>query len=588
MAIYRFAKTTDKYKIVNGVSPYTEVDGIERYLYFPVVTQSALAEVGITIASSATYTNKVRIGTGGRDALANEWKWTISTEEQIAFDKVSAIFGKYRSIICYRTGTSTNSGLSYTSLRVIRERLHSLFGLTSYDAPGTYSLAAQKVGTTDRYKGFGYIESYNDVNPNDCWWTFYLNCPVQFDNEGSGDNYGYWYLIIEGRGYGGAVQFSLWRVTPDNWHPPLDPRYIEINPNNPYPNVPDSTTGGGDGEGDNTTDTIPSPSVPTISAFGSGLVELYNPTSSQLATFGSWLWGTGFDLSTLKRVFNDPMDMILGLSIFPVSPPITGSTEHIQLGNLTCEDVSCNVLARQYQKYSFGTIDLAEYYGSYLDYAPYTKVQIYLPYIGIRTLNTDEVMKKTIGVSYTIDFLSGACVCHIMVNGSLMYEFGGSCNEAVPLTGRDMSVLVQGIAGMVATGVTAAVGAVGAMSALPATATAEAFGAVGAGFAATAGVGMARQVLGSKPTVEHASGIGGATGLIAWQKPFLIVERPRLCHPPNQEHFTGYPGFLYFTVSQLIGTGYTKFVNFEPVNIHATDAELDEIEDWFVNRGVRL
>lgn len=360
-----------------------------------------------------------------------------------------------------------------------------------------------------------------------------------------------------------------------------------LNPANPYPNIPDSGAEGGEGSGDFSGDTISEPSLPSKSAMGSGLVQLYNPTVSELRSFGQWLWNAnGFDLNDLKRVFNDPMDMIIGLSIFPVTPIVSDTPDTIKLGNIDSE-VSSNVLSSQFKRIDLGTINLEEVYGSYLDYAPYTKVQIFLPFIGIRDLDCDDVMGKAIHLTYSIDMLSGACVAHVLVNGSTMYEYGGSCNEQVPLTARDLTTIFSGIASVVATGAGAVAAISAGIAALPASASAGAvIGTAGVGVTG-AGASIARNVISSKPSVEHGSGIGGTTGYLSCKKPFLIVQRPRLCHPENQEHFTGYPGFIYVSsLSQL--TGFTKMVNVELTRIHATDAELEEIAEWLMSKGVRI
>lgn len=360
-----------------------------------------------------------------------------------------------------------------------------------------------------------------------------------------------------------------------------------INPANPYPNIPDTKPEGGEGSGDFNGDTISEPSLPSKSAMGSGLVQLYNPTVSQLRSFGQWLWNTnGFDLNDLKRVFNDPMDMIIGLSIFPVTPTVSDSPGTIKLGNIDSE-VSSNVLSSQFKRIDLGTINLEEVYNSYLDYAPYTKVQIFLPFIGIRDLDCDDVMGKAIHLTYSIDMLSGACVAHVLVNGSTMYEYGGSCNEQVPLTARDLTTIFSGIASVVATGAGAVAAISAGIAALPAEASAGAvLGTAGVGVTG-AGASIARNVISSKPSVEHGSGIGGTTGYLSSKKPYLIVQRPRLCHPANQEHFTGYPGFIYVSaLSQL--EGFTKMVNVELTRIHATDAELEEIAEWLMSKGVRI
>lgn len=429
-----------------------------------------------------------------------------------------------------------------------------------------HELYAMFEGTVSSFRRLGVIPVYDPVENH--WYT------VTFQYRTDNFNPGKVWLTVENASYVQSNFFPASGV-------PI------VSAGNPYPEISPSGTEGGDGTGDFTGDSISEPSLPSKSAMGSGLVQLYNPTVSQLRSFGQWLWNAnGFDLNDLKRVFNDPMDMIIGLSIFPVAPTVSGTPDTIKLGNIDSE-VETNVLSSQFKRIDLGTINLEEVYNSYLDYAPYTKVQIFLPFIGIRDLDCDDVMGKAIHLTYSVDMLSGACVAHVLVNGSTMYEYGGSCNEQVPLTARDLTTIFSGIASVVATGAGAVAAISAGIAALPAEATAGAvLGTAGVGVVG-AGASIARNVISSKPSVEHASGIGGTTGYLSCKTPFLLVQRPRLCHPDNQEHFTGYPGFIYVSsLSQL--EGFTKMVNVELTRIHATDAELEEIAEWLMSKGVRI
>ena len=388
----------------------------------------------------------------------------------------------------------------------------------------------------------------------------------------------HFYVLIRWEGIANRnVTLDLYKNTGTMYYLPTSGVPI-VNPANPYPNIEPSTTGGGDGTGTDSSDSNPVPSLPSISAVGTGLCRLYNPTVSQLRDLGAWMWGSGLDLDALKKIFADPVDAILGCSIFPVAMPRSENPESIIFGNID-SGVSAHVVTAQYTTRDLGTIEIDEMYNSYLDYAPYTKVQIFLPYIGMKTLNTDEVMGKTLGVVYSIDLLSGGCVAHVYIESQLMYEFGGTCNTQIPLTARDYTATVQGLLGILGGSVAAGVAAFALPEAIPAVAGA-------AGLVGGLAMNAAKQTVASKPTVEHASGIGGSTGIMSSQKAYVLIERPRLCHPENQEHFTGYPGFLYRAVNEL--EGFTKFVNFEFVRIHATEPELDELREWFMEKGVRI
>ena len=63
--------------------------------------------------------------------------------------------------------------------------------------------------------------------------------------------------------------------------------------------------------------------------------------------------------------------------------------------------------------------------------------------------------------------------------------------------------------------------------------------------------------------------------MLAIQKPYLILTRPRQAHPANQNHYTGYPSFITENLSEL--SGYTEIEQIHLENVQATDSELNEI-----------
>lgn len=568
------------------VSAYDAISGLnaQKY-YFPIINEENITPVfGAWNATYAQYANSVVVAKTARDSATQKF-YIYDTESYPGkLESVKSIFGSSSLYHAILMGNGSSAGEAASVMELIQQFLFTNFGCTiesSYTTldAGTYRYFMD-VTTHIGYEIGGNLKTSGSGH----WYEWDLPIVVI-----SGSTTRICHLRMEGSPTGNnLVYFTIKRENSWDAYPAItyDP-YTPPSPSDPYPNIPDSAPEGGSGSGDFTGDTISEPSLPSKSAMGSGLVQLYNPTVSQLRSFGQWLWNAnGFDLNDLKRVFNDPMDMIIGLSIFPVTPTVSGTPDTIKLGNIDSE-VSSNVLSSQFKRIDLGTINLEEVYGSYLDYAPYTKVQIFLPFIGIRDLDCDDVMGKAIHLTYSIDMLSGACVAHVLVNGSTMYEYGGSCNEQVPLTARDLTTIFSGIASVVATGAGAVAAISAGIAALPAEASAGAvIGTAGVGVTG-AGASIARNVISSKPSVEHASGIGGTTGYLSCKKPFLIVQRPRLCHPENQEHFTGYPGFIYVSsLSQL--TGFTKMVNVELTRIHATDAELEEIAEWLMSKGVRI
>lgn len=327
-------------------------------------------------------------------------------------------------------------------------------------------------------------------------------------------------------------------------------------PTDPYEPGGGSTTGGGTGNFDGTGDDIDIPGLPTLSAVDTGFITLFNPSTGQLQSLAQYMWSSGFDLNTFKKLFADPMDCILGLSIVPVAVP-NGGSKTVSVGNIST-GVSMTVAATQYVEVDCGTLNVNEYWGAYLDYDPYTKAEIYLPYIGTHPIAVDDIMGKPVRVVYHIDILSGACTAFVKCGGSVLYEFIGQCSSSIPITGNDWTNVINGV-------LTVA----GAIGTMVATGGASAPMAVGA-IASTVTNSM-------KPNVEKSGSMSGTGGMLAVQTPYLILTRPRQALPSGQNSFTGYPSFITENLGSL--SGYTEIERVHLEGINATEQELSEIEN---------
>lgn len=339
------------------------------------------------------------------------------------------------------------------------------------------------------------------------------------------------------------------------------------------PFAPGGTTGddetdptGGDGDFDNESDEIPIPLPPTAGAVDSGFITLYNPSMSQIQDLGSFMWSDLFDLDTFKKIFSDPMQAILGLSVVPVVPP-RGSSVNVKIGNIQ-SGVFMPMVTSQYVQKDFGQITLNEYWGGYLDYAPYTQVEIYLPFIGVRPLATDDVMGKTLHLVYNIDLLSGACMAFIAVNEDVLYQFIGQCSCSVPITGNDWTNVINGVLNIA--------GAIG---------TTVATGGLSAPQAAGAVTALASSVVSSKPRVEKSGSLSGMGGMLGVFSPYLIITRPRQALPASQNAFQGYPAFITRTLGSV--SGFTRVADVHLDGLTCTDAEKTEIKQ-LLEQGVIL
>lgn len=338
-----------------------------------------------------------------------------------------------------------------------------------------------------------------------------------------------------------------------------------VNPDNPYEFDPDaiSYAGGGAGSFDNTSDTVGVPALPTLSAVSAGFIAMYSPTLSQLNQLASFLWTDSmFDPDNFKKLFADPMECIIGLTIVPVNPSSSGST-NVRVGYVDT-GISMSRLSSQYAEVNCGTIKAEEFWGSALDYSPMTRLHLYLPYVGIREINTDEVMNKTIGVTYHIDLLSGGLTAFVTANGSVLYQFNGQCALNIPMASSNFTNMIQG-----------ALTSIGTVASTVATHGAS----VGAGMALTAtqiGASTANNAISNKPSFSHSGSMGGSGGMLGVQTPYLIIERPRQSMPESMNKFCGFPSNIYYKLYDLEGFTQIEYIHID--NVPATGEELSEIE----------
>ena len=338
---------------------------------------------------------------------------------------------------------------------------------------------------------------------------------------------------------------------------------------NPYGDDGNSNPGGGDGTlppgGLDSIDPTEVPDFPTISAATTGFITLYNPSSSAVSNLGSFLWSSMFDPDTFKKLFTDPMDCIISLGIVPCVPAAAGQ-RNIMLGNVDT-GVSCQYLSSQFVKVNCGSVDIQKYVGSFMDYSPYVKINLFLPYIGFVHLGTDDIMGGSINVTYNVDVLSGDAVAFISHSSKgVLYSYSGNCLVNVPITSQNYASALknyyESITGIIPSTVN------GAMSG----------GAAGAVAGAASGALNAASniVLNSKPTYQRSGNIGGPAGLMGVQKPFIIIERPNISVPLNIQNYVGQTSNLTRYLGECSGFTMVEYIHLH--GIPATSEELREIE----------
>lgn len=357
-------------------------------------------------------------------------------------------------------------------------------------------------------------------------------------------------------------------------------------PTDPYSGVGDSDTGGGGGTFDGSSDPVPVPSLPSVGATNTGFISLFVPTQSQLKQVADYLWSPLLDISTFKKIFENPMDCILGLSVVPVTIPTSGSAQ-ITVGNVELSGISLPLASQQYVEIDCGSIPFTDkFFGSYLDQDPYTKMALFVPYSGVHSIKADDVMGKTVNLKYHIDILTGSLVAFLTCGNSVLYEFNGACASNIPVNSMNYASTIEN-AIRIAVNIGTTVATAGASAPLSGANAATREAARTFGTAVNMAGSTAEGILSLKPNIDRAGSLGGTTGLMGNQIPYFIITRPRLCKPANQNTFKGYPSFIQVTISDLIGEGYTEFDTVVLAGLYLTDGEKEELKQ-ILESGVYL
>lgn len=325
----------------------------------------------------------------------------------------------------------------------------------------------------------------------------------------------------------------------------IDDKVIEetvTQPDTDYGNPTDTGTGD-------------SPTIVIPTGEASSLWAVYHPSQAQLNAFGAWLWSSDF-VEQIKRLFNDPMQAIIG--VHKVFAPIpTGGSQTIKCGYLD-SGVSSPIVTAQYTNVDCGSVRCDEYFGNVFDYDPYTRISIYLPFIGVVPLKTNEVMRSTVSVSYGVDVITGACLAKVSVNrdgaGGVLYSYGGSCACHYPISSGSYAGIISGI-------ITSAIGVAGGI------ATGSPLAAIGG---VMAGVSQAHT------EVQHSGGFTGCAGAMGPKKPYLIITRPQTRIANGYINYTGEPSNMTQFIGDCVGFVRCSEVHFSCAR--AYDDELKEVE----------
>lgn len=317
-----------------------------------------------------------------------------------------------------------------------------------------------------------------------------------------------------------------------------------------------------EGDGNNNSDPFEI-ITPTYSPYDS-YTTTYLCRKADINKLSNYMWSEDF-VNNVIRLFENPAELITNNVFFPYSldeNQTLPDPEQITIGNVNAptDTTGIPITALYNRRRSTEPYVYTSYFGSFLDYEPYSKYFLYLPYIGFVDINGNDVIKHKIHVEYISELETGDCTAYIYSDDRLVSQFNGRLGTSVGLSNSNQIMKNIGMAqGVVKT-------TVGVVSAI-----------------ASKGAGGSGEIVSgindfissfSEQTINVGDKVGGLNGLYAPQDVYLIVLHAIPAEAKNLQEIFGKSASYGGTVAEFSGflqcsavDGYTK----------ATDEENNEV-----------
>lgn len=291
---------------------------------------------------------------------------------------------------------------------------------------------------------------------------------------------------------------------------------------------------------------------PTHGSISCGGNNYYLMQSEQLNNFISWFnnytpSAEEIASNMFTNKYGNLLECVCGISYVPcaINKYYTNQgTETIKIGKLDT-GISANIIKNEPSNFKLAEFKIERKFKNFLDYEPYTKYQLYLPYVGVIELPTNTIVSNkgtTVVVKAAIDISTLTLTYTIYSNGMVIYETSVSYGQSIPISLTDR---------------------IGTFSSAITETTNRAVGAVVAG--ATGNVmGVATNIASyhykESPVVSTGTSTSSG-GRFQPQKCYLIASYPVTKRPDTYGHNVGFPCMKSIKLNDKSLKGFTKCHN---------------------------
>lgn len=171
------------------------------------------------------------------------------------------------------------------------------------------------------------------------------------------------------------------------------------------------------------------------------LSVLYEIANTFYDTTAAGLWE---DIKKGLEMYGDsPIEAIENLSYYPLdlTQVFPGASQsHIYFGGYKLDlQGSVYKIANPNGFKTLGSVTFNRINNNWLDFEPYTKLFVNIPYCGEYQLDLSEYYGKELSVQYFIDTRTGSCCCVLLANGHMVDKFNGQMGVQMPIKLTDFS-----------------------------------------------------------------------------------------------------------------------------------------------------
>ena len=308
----------------------------------------------------------------------------------------------------------------------------------------------------------------------------------------------------------------------------------------------DSNEDGEDGGKSSTFDEN-EPSAPTVNSVKLSNLHNYWISESQMQSFYSEVWDTDltdFVKGAFTGIYSNLISNVVSLKFMPTTAENlggTGGASPVILGFKTYDNLTVQTIGNTTAPIvNIGSYKFSKEYNSFADYAPYTDIKLYLPFVGIVPLDTNLFMGSgggetaTLNIKAQYDLQSGLITYFLMRNKTMISSVSGHMAVEVPISlqsGLDtFSTISRNFSGKVWD-----------------------FAMEGAKGNPIGMISEIAQGSATAPPQTIFASTGGDGSFYAHPKCMIMIKHPQYNRPKNYSHVVGFPAYVTKKVSDLQG-----------------------------------